>query len=364
MNGRIYDPTIGRFLQADPFIQAPSNSQSFNRYSYVWNNPLSMTDPSGYFSLSFGSIINPLKNITRSLMRKIGPQASQMLVGYVSGFCGPFAPLCAAAGNYEMARAFGASSSGALRTAAIAGVMSYVGSKGNVAVQAIVGGVIEHAQGGNFGHGFWRAGITAYIGQANTGNPYLNVAVDAVVGGSISEVTGGKFKNGAASSAFYSTLRQDWASMYGSGSGANLDEQLKGLTEEQKAANLQKNLKVFKNGLKEIEVLLKSEAVLAVSPNISEENRKRLEKLQFRIKAVLKGQNSKYVLLNAPNEKLEKIISILPGMKSPTVMPLLRKGWSSIHTVINENDFWTVIDQLKANGAEGILTIPIGKMIL
>ena len=97
---------------------------------------------------------NPLKNITRSLMRKIGPQASQMLVGYVSGFCGPFAPLCAAAGNYEMARAFGASSSGALKTGVIAGIMTYVGSNGNVAVQALVGGIVEYAQGGNFGHGF------------------------------------------------------------------------------------------------------------------------------------------------------------------------------------------------------------------
>lgn len=121
---------------------------------------------------------------------------------------------------------------------------------------------------------------------------------------------------------------------------------------------------LFKNNLKEVEVLLKSEAVLAVSPNISEENRKRLEKLQFRIQAVLKGQNSKYVLLNAPNNKLDEIISVLPGMKSPTVLPLAQEGWSSVHSVIDKNQFWEVIDDLKAKGAQGILVCPIEKMVL
>ncbi len=121
---------------------------------------------------------------------------------------------------------------------------------------------------------------------------------------------------------------------------------------------------LFKNGLKEIEVLLKSEAVLAVSPLISKENQLILSKLQFRLQAVLKGRNSKYVLLNAPNNKLEEVISVLPGMKSPTVLPLATKGWSSVHSVIPKNQFWEIIDVLKEKGAEGILVCPIEKMVL
>lgn len=121
---------------------------------------------------------------------------------------------------------------------------------------------------------------------------------------------------------------------------------------------------LFKNGLKEIEVLFTSEAVLAVSPQISEERKAILEKIQFRIQSVLKGQNSKYVLLNAPNDKLENILKLLPGMRSPTVLPLAEEGWSSVHTVISKNAFWEIIDELKANGAEGILVCPIEKMVL
>jgi ATP phosphoribosyltransferase len=121
---------------------------------------------------------------------------------------------------------------------------------------------------------------------------------------------------------------------------------------------------LFKNNLKEVETLLTSEAVLAVSPLISEENKKTLDKLQFRLESVLKGRNSKYILLNAPNDKLEEIIELLPGMKSPTVLPLAQKGWSSVHTVIHKNKFWEIIDELKLKGAEGILVCPIEKMVL
>ncbi|GGX03857.1 ATP phosphoribosyltransferase [Aquimarina muelleri] len=121
---------------------------------------------------------------------------------------------------------------------------------------------------------------------------------------------------------------------------------------------------LFKNNLKEVEVMLTSEAVLAVSPKISNDNKKILEKLQFRIKAVLKARNSKYVLLNAPNNKIEAIVNILPGMRSPTVLPLAEKGWSSIHTVVEKNKFWDILDELKAQGAEGILVCPIEKMVL
>ncbi|MBI6115344.1 ATP phosphoribosyltransferase [Salegentibacter maritimus] len=121
---------------------------------------------------------------------------------------------------------------------------------------------------------------------------------------------------------------------------------------------------LFKNGLKEVEIMLKSEAVLAISPEISEERQQILERLQFRLKSVLNARTSKYILLNAPNENLEKIIELLPGMRSPTILPLADEGWSSIHTVINEERFWEVIDELKQNGAEGILVAPIEKMVL
>ncbi|WP_027878977.1 ATP phosphoribosyltransferase [Mesoflavibacter zeaxanthinifaciens] len=121
---------------------------------------------------------------------------------------------------------------------------------------------------------------------------------------------------------------------------------------------------LFKNNLKEVEVILKSEAVLAVSPQISSDNQAILNKLQFRLQSVLKARNSRYVLLNAPNNKVDDIINILPGMKSPTVLPLAEEGWSSLHSVINKNDFWEIIDELKANGAEGILVCPIENMVL
>ncbi len=121
---------------------------------------------------------------------------------------------------------------------------------------------------------------------------------------------------------------------------------------------------LFKNGLKEVEVILKSEAVLAVSPLISTVNQAILDKLQFRLQSVLKARQSRYVLLNAPNSKVNAIINILPGMKSPTVLPLAQAGWSSVHSVINKNEFWEIIDELKLNGAEGILVCPIDNMVL
>ncbi|WP_343486372.1 ATP phosphoribosyltransferase [Allomuricauda sp. d1] len=121
---------------------------------------------------------------------------------------------------------------------------------------------------------------------------------------------------------------------------------------------------LFKNNLKEVEVLLKSEAVLAVSPKINDERKALLEKLRFRIQSVLQARQNRYVLMNAPNDKLDEIIQILPGMRSPTVLPLAEEGWSSVHTVINKDKFWEVIDELKAAGAEGILVCPIEKMVL
>ena len=121
---------------------------------------------------------------------------------------------------------------------------------------------------------------------------------------------------------------------------------------------------LFKNNLVEKDVILKSEAVLAVSPTIQAPQKAVLDKIKFRIEAVLKGQSSKYVLLNAPNDSLEAIINLLPGMKSPTVLPLAESGWSSVHSVIDKYQFWDIIDDLKALGAQGILICPIEKMVL
>lgn len=121
---------------------------------------------------------------------------------------------------------------------------------------------------------------------------------------------------------------------------------------------------LFMNGLKESETILNSQAVLVKRNNLPAELVSILERLLFRMESVKKAKKNKYVLLNAPNAQLDKIIALLPGMKSPTIVPLATEGWSSVHTVIAEADFWNLIEQLKAVGAEGILVIPIEKMIL
>lgn len=117
------------------------------------------------------------------------------------------------------------------------------------------------------------------------------------------------------------------------------------------------------NRLKEVEVVMNSEAVLIVNPDISSEKQKILDELIFRIESVQRAKGKKYILLNVPNEKIEKIIELLPGMKAPTLVPLAKEGWSSMHSVIEEDDFWEVIGKLKKAGAEGILVVPIEKMI-
>jgi ATP phosphoribosyltransferase len=120
---------------------------------------------------------------------------------------------------------------------------------------------------------------------------------------------------------------------------------------------------LFKNNLKEVIEILKSEAVLVQAPNLTSEQQLLIDKLQFRIQAVLRAKQSRYILLNVPNEQIEAVSAILPVLKSPTVLPLAQEGWSSIHSVINSGDFWEVIDQLKAAGAEDILVCPIEKMV-
>ena len=120
---------------------------------------------------------------------------------------------------------------------------------------------------------------------------------------------------------------------------------------------------LFKNNLKEVIEILKSEAVLVQAPNLTSEQQLLIDKLRFRIQAVLRAKQSRYILLNVPNSQIEAVSAILPVLKSPTVLPLAQEGWSSIHSVINSDDFWEVIDQLKAAGAEDILVCPIEKMV-
>lgn len=255
MNGRIYDPNLGRFLQADPFIQAPSNSQSYNRYSYVWNNPLSATDPSGYFGI-FKKIG---RNIIRGAAKIFGAKVVGIAGNIASLFCGPYAPACAAGWNYEYSRAMGVSSSGALRAAFTAAATTYafqqignyygnasadnllaakhgVGSTtfdfgglslsggqiaGQIAAHAAVGGISAELSGGKFGHGFFSAGVTKGLGGAflpggsnlKAGDVVKGTVISMVIGGTASVISGGKFANGANTAAMQYLFNQGWQSL-------------------------------------------------------------------------------------------------------------------------------------------------------
>ena len=121
---------------------------------------------------------------------------------------------------------------------------------------------------------------------------------------------------------------------------------------------------LISNNLKEVEIVMKSEALLIGNPNLTPEKKEILEELLFRIEAVKAAEDKKYVLMNAPTDKVKDIIEVLPGVKSPTIMPLATEGWSSVHTVIDQKCFWEIIEKLKALGAQGILVLPIEKMIL
>ena len=120
---------------------------------------------------------------------------------------------------------------------------------------------------------------------------------------------------------------------------------------------------LFSNGLKEVETVMYSQAVL-INGNCDEETTKIIDRLLFRMRAVRKAKSNKYVLLNAPNDKLRKICSMIPGMKSPTILPLAEEGWSSVHSVIEEDQFWEIIENLRDEGAQGILVVPIEKMVV
>lgn len=222
MNGRIYDPVLARFVQADPIVQAPKNTQNLNRYSYIINNPLAGTDPSGY---SF-NLFQPL----RWALGKLSYSGGQLVVGIGSMFCGPFVAACAAVGSYENARAHGYNR-GTAMTAGIhagisAGVFQIIGAAysntnlgctscynaaGEMTTSALVGktlsfaaagGVMSSLQGGKFGHGFFAAGLGPLAGTSVTSNYYGQIAASAVIGGTISKLTGGKFANGAISAAY------------------------------------------------------------------------------------------------------------------------------------------------------------------
>ncbi|MCL4148081.1 UNVERIFIED_CONTAM: hypothetical protein GTU68_066371 [Idotea baltica] len=121
---------------------------------------------------------------------------------------------------------------------------------------------------------------------------------------------------------------------------------------------------LFKNGLEEHEIILQSQACLALNKNLSAEKRELVDQLLFRIRTVLKAQQHKYILMNVPNENISEISNVLPVLRSPTVLPLVEEGWSSLHSVISEEDFWGVINRLKELGAEGILVVPIEKMVV
>ena len=233
MNGRIYDPTLGRFLQADPFIQAPKNSQNYNRYSYVLNNPLRYTDPSGYISVS-----KIVKQTYKSSMMLDGRYTAHKFTGQnpalhnigvtALNFIPYFGAFAAAHANFDHALV----NTGSLKAAATAGGTSLAisgvfygigqgfngdsrtwnvqGGPAHIAAHAVAGGIISDLQGGKFGHGFWSAGLTK-AANVNGMIPHgpgevqwnaLRVIVAATIGGTISEVTGGKFANGAATAAF------------------------------------------------------------------------------------------------------------------------------------------------------------------
>jgi ATP phosphoribosyltransferase len=121
---------------------------------------------------------------------------------------------------------------------------------------------------------------------------------------------------------------------------------------------------LISNGLKETEVILESQALLIANKNLSKAKKSLVEQLLFRIKSVQRAKNSKYILLNAPANSVDTIIGLLPGVKSPTVMPLAQEGWVSLHSVVKENEFWEIVEKLKAAGAEGILVMPIEKIVI
>ncbi len=223
MNGRIYDPTLGRFLQADPFIQAPKNSQSYNRYAYVFNNPLKYIDPSGYSAWTKfrDKILKPIAAIVVAYYTGQWAQGWAWISSY--GAVAQGAIVGAAAGGAAGFVATG-SLKGTLQGAFTGVIFGSIGASfdaksgfwaeggaGHIGAHALAGGIISDLQGGNFGHGFWSAGLTKAanvngIVGTEASKAGFRVALAAVIGGTISKITGGKFANGATTAAFAQTF--------------------------------------------------------------------------------------------------------------------------------------------------------------
>ena len=235
MNGRTYDPTLGRFLQADPFVQAPSNSQSYNRYAYVLNNPLSYTDPSGYFFKKLGKFIKKHWRVIAAAVVTYftAGAASGWATSWAAGAFGAGTTAAAVAGGALTGAIAGAAgglvATGSLKGALIGAFSGAVfggigggfnadsgffakGGAGHIGSHAVAGGVMSDLQGGKFGHGFWSAGLTkglnvnGMIDTAGAAYDAARIAVAAVIGGTISKVTGGKFGNGAVTAGFAQML--------------------------------------------------------------------------------------------------------------------------------------------------------------
>ena len=218
MNGRIYDPTLGRFLQADPFIQAPSNSQSYNRYAYVLNNPLSYTDPSGYF---FKRLFKGIKKYWRQIvsigmMFIPGMQTFAMATWYNAAAVGVISGGIAT-GSLRGALV-GAFTGAALQTIGSSATWGEAGSAKNIIANASVGGIAADLNGGKFGHGFFAAGFTASfktqinkIGSGEASYAPARITAAAVIGGTTSVISGGKFANGAVTGAFIQMFNAETA---------------------------------------------------------------------------------------------------------------------------------------------------------
>ncbi|WP_444936016.1 FG-GAP-like repeat-containing protein [Microbulbifer sp. JMSA004] len=217
MNGRIYDPRLGRFLQADPFVQAAADTQMYNRYSYVRNNALNATDPSGYFLHSLAKKIG--RSIIRAAVKVLGPEIVNMVGNIIATYYG--GPIGSAIWAYEFGRAMGVSTGDALKSAGLSYIASYAfgeigsGYEGGaitfgeaVFYSGMVGGTMSVLQGGKFGHGFVSAAVSTaaspVIGSID--GDFGKVAASAVVGGTVSNMTGGKFANGAVTAAFKSII--------------------------------------------------------------------------------------------------------------------------------------------------------------
>ena len=225
MNSRIYDPTLGRFLQADPHIQAPENSQSFNRYSYVLNNPLSFTDPSGYFFKALGKFVKKYWRVIAAAV------VTYFTAGAASGWAASWGFAAGTAANGAIAGAIAGAAGGFVATGSLKGALRGAfsgaafgaigasfngeagsgffakGGIGHVGSHALTGGIMSELQGGKFGHGFWSAGLTKGLNVNGMIDSFgalydaARIAVSAVIGGTISKLTGGKFGNGAVSAA-------------------------------------------------------------------------------------------------------------------------------------------------------------------